>query len=312
MNLTRREVVFATAATFLPFPANRETGSSSSRLSVEGYIWQQYMAGKGKKLGDGLDEIFAMARSSGFHNIELNTGFLTDDLRDRVLELIQTNGLSMPSVYVGGAMHDEELADVTIAHSLEIARFCKKVGCKAIVGDPSPKQRQAEKADAELAVQAAMLDKLGKALAAEGFQFWVHNHDAEMVNNAKEWWNTLNHTDPSYVWMCMDLDWVHQGGTGSAGLAGKGAENCTVRLHLRNSKQKLWLESLDDGDIDYRKVAAYLKSARLQPLLMVELLALRPRLLYGSKKIPRLSRAVCGVHTFREGNVIGRWSGAVR
>jgi inosose dehydratase len=275
MNLTRREVVFATAATFLPFPANRETGSSSSRLSVEGYIWQQYMAGKGKKLGDGLDEIFAMARSSGFHNIELNTGFLTDDLRDRVLELIQTNGLSMPSVYVGGAMHDEKLADVTIAHSLEIARFCKRVGCKAIVGDPSPKQGQAEKTDAELAVQAAMLDMLGKALAAEGFQFWVHNHDAEMVNNAKEWWNTLNHTDPSYVWMCMDLDWVHQGDEDPLALL-RAAGKRVACLHLRNSKQKLWLESLDDGDIDYRKVAAYLKSARLQPLLMVEL-AYRPQ-----------------------------------
>ena len=272
MNLTRREMLFASAAAFLPFPAEAE--GQSSRLSVEGYIWQQYMAGKGKKLGDGLDEIFAMARSAGFHNVELNTGFLTADLRDRVLDLIQSNGLSMPSVYVGGAMHDERLADATTAHSLEIARLCKKVGCRAIVGDPSPKQGGVEKTDAELAIQAAMLDKLGKALAAEGFQFWVHNHDAEMVNDAREWWSTLNHTDPNYVSMCIDLDWVHQGDQDPMALlqaAGKRA----ACLHLRNSKQKLWLESLGDGDIDYRNVAAYLKSARLKPLLMVEL-AYRP------------------------------------
>jgi inosose dehydratase len=275
MNLTRREVVFATAATFLPSLTKGETGSSSSRLSVEGYIWQQYMVSKGKKLDDGLDEIFGMAHAAGFHNVELNTGFLTSDLRDRVLELIQSNGLSMPSVYVGGAMHDEKLADATIEQSIEIALFCKKVGCKAIVGDPSPKKEQIEKTDAELAVQAEMLDKLGKALAAEGFQFWVHNHDAEMANGAKEWWNTLNHTDPKYVWMCMDLDWVHQGDQDPLALL-RAAGKRVACLHLRNSKQKLWLESLDDGDIDYRKVAAYLKSARLQPLLMVEL-AYRPQ-----------------------------------
>src|SRR5277367_1118716 len=193
-------MLFGTSATVHPFTIEPANGSASSRLSVEGYIWQQYMAGKGKKLGDGLDEIFGMAREAGFHNIELNTGFLTNELRDRVLELIQSNALSMPSVYVGGAMHDEAFADATIAHSIEIAHLCKKVGCAAIVGDPSPKQGAVEKTDAELAVQAAMLDKLGKALSAEGFQFWVHNHDAEMVNNAREWWNTLNHTDPNYVW----------------------------------------------------------------------------------------------------------------
>jgi inosose dehydratase len=274
MNLTRREVLFAAAATVLALPGNGEAGPSSSRLSVEGYIWQQYMAGKGKKLGDGLDEIFGMARAAGFHNIELNTGFLTNELRDRVLELIQSNGLSMPSVYVGGAMHDEKLADATIAHSLETAHFCKKVGCVAIVGDPNPKQGQVEKTDAELAVQAAMLDKLGKALNAEGFQFWVHNHDAEMLNNAKEWWNTLNHTDPTYVSICLDLDWVHQGDQDPLAFL-RAAGKRVACLHLRNSNKKLWLESLGDGDIDYRKVASYLKSERLKPLLMVEL-AYRP------------------------------------
>jgi inosose dehydratase len=85
----------------------------------------------------------------------------------------------------------------------------------------------------------------------------------------------LNHTDPSYVWMCMDLDWVHQGDEDPLALL-RAAGKRVACLHLRNSKQKLWLESLDDGDIDYRKVAAYLKSARLQPLLMVEL-AYRPQ-----------------------------------
>jgi len=171
-------------------------------------------------------------------------------------------------------MHEEALAEKTIANSLDIARLFKKVGCGAIVGDPNPKQGGAEKTDAELATQAAMLNKLGKALADEGFHFWVHNHDAEMKSSAREWWSNLKQTDPAYVSMCIDVDWVHQGDQDPLTLL-RAAGKRVACLHLRNSTNKLWLESLTDGDIDYHAVAAYLKSTHLQPLLMVEL-AYRP------------------------------------
>lgn len=239
-------------------------------MAVEGYIFQQYMSGKKENPADGLAEIFSIARGAGFHSIELNNGFFAPAMRDRVVDLVQANGLSMPSVYVGGAMHQEALADATIASSLEIARLCKKAGCRAVVGDPSPKQGGAEKSDAELAVQAQMLNKLGKALADEGFECWVHNHDAEMANNAREWWSNLKQTDPKYVRMCIDVDWVHQGDQDPLTLL-RAAGNRVACLHLRNSRNKLWLESLTDGDIDYRAIAAYLKRTHLQPLLMVEL-----------------------------------------
>lgn len=270
MNLTRREMLVTAAATFLSLSATGEVHSSPSHLSVEGYIWQQHMKAKGKNLGDGLVEFFETVRKAGFRSVELSNAFLTADLRDRVIELIQSNGLYMPSIYVGGAMHEAQLAEATIAQSLEIARFCKKVGCRAVIGDPRSKAGDVEKTDAELAVQAAMLDKMGKALAAEGFQYWVHNHIPEMVNHAREWWNTLNHTDPDYVWMCLDIGWVNQGGQDPLALL-RAAGKRVACLHLRNSNQKVWLESFGNGDIDYPAIAAYLTSARLQPLLVVEL-----------------------------------------
>jgi sugar phosphate isomerase/epimerase len=274
MKLTRREMILGGAATALSLAAPCDAAVSGARMSVEGYIFQQYMAGKKEKLADGLDEIFSIVRGAGFHHIELNDGYFGPDLRDRVAALVESNGLTMPSIYVGGAMHEEALADATIAKSLDLARLYKKVGCQAVVGDPSPKQGGAEKTDAELAVQATMLNKLGKALADEGFQYWVHNHDAEMRSNAREWWSNLKQTDPQYVWMCMDLDWVHQGDQDPLTLL-RAAGKRAACLHLRNSTNKLWLESLTDGDIDYRAVAAYLRGSHLQPLLMVEL-AYRP------------------------------------
>lgn len=274
MKLTRREVLMSSAAGLAALAVGSEAAPAHSRMSVEGYIFQQYMAQKKEKLADGLDEIFAMVRDAGFHNLELNNGYFTPDLRDRIVELTESNGMRMPSAYFGGAMHEETLAEKTIEDSLEIARFLKRLGCGAIVGDPSPKEGGAEKTDAELAVQAAMLNKLGKALAGEGFQLWVHNHDAEMKDNAREWWSNLKQTDPEYVRMCIDLDWVHQGDQDPLALL-RAAGKRVACLHLRNSKNKLWLESLSDGDIDYHAIASYLRSRHLEPLLMVEL-AYRP------------------------------------
>ena len=46
-------------------------------------------------------------------------------------------------------------------------------------------------------------------------------------------------------------------------------------IHIRSARNKVWLEDLEDSDIDYRKVAAYLRASNLAPLLVVEL-AYRP------------------------------------
>ncbi len=265
--MKRRDVLLLGPAALLSLAASRY---QTSRLSVEGYIYQQYAQRQHKELADVLDEIFPMAHNAGFRNIELNQGFLTPDLRGRVLELLQANNLRMPSVYVGGSMHRRDLADRTISQALEIAGLCKKLGCRAVVNNPDPKPHDVPKTDAELAVQAKMLDLLGRELADRGFQFWTHAHAPQMADNAREWRYNLHHTDPKYVWICLDIDWVHQGGQDPMGLL-REAGRRVASLHLRNSHHKVWLESFTSGDIDYRQIALYLKQINLKPLLVVEL-----------------------------------------
>ena len=265
--MKRRDVLLLGPAALLSLAASRY---QTSRLSVEGYIFQQYAQRQHKELADVLDEIFPMAHNAGFRNIELNQGFLTPDLRSRVLELVQANSLRMPSVYVGGSMHRRDLADRTISQALEIAGLCKKLGCRAVVNNPDPKPHDVPKTDAELAVQAKMLDLLGRELADRGFQFWTHAHAPQMADNAREWRYNLHHTDPKYVWICLDIDWVYQGGQDPMGLL-REAGRRVASLHLRNSHHKVWLESFTNGDIDYRKIAAYLEEINLKPLLVVEL-----------------------------------------
>jgi inosose dehydratase len=242
----------------------------SSPLSVEGYIWQQYAARQKKKLGGVLDEIFPMARKAGYRNVELNQEYFAPELQDRVANLVRDNSLAMPSVYVGGVMHEPGAAEQTIARAVEIGGLCKPFGCRGVVHNPTPKPAGAEKTDDELRIQAESLNKMGRALAGKGLQLRVHHHTPEMVAGAREWRQILHNTDPKYVSLCMDLDWVHQGGQDPLGLL-KEAGRRVTEIHIRNSKDKLWLESLEAGDIDYRPIAEYLKASKLSPLLVVEL-----------------------------------------
>src|SRR5579884_3472631 len=67
--MKRREFLLLGPAAYLAALANN---SESSRLSVEGYIFQQYAERGHKRLADVLDEIFPLARRAGFKNIEIN------------------------------------------------------------------------------------------------------------------------------------------------------------------------------------------------------------------------------------------------
>lgn len=244
--------------------------SAESRMSVEGYIFQQYAEGQRKHLADVLDEIFPMARNAGFHNIEINNAFFVPEIREKVEGLLKANQLKMPSVYVGGAMHERSAADKTMATALKIGEICRPFGCEAIVNNPSPKPEPEEKTDEELRTQAESLNRMGRVLKGKGFQLRVHHHTPELENNAREWRHILHNTDPSYVTLCLDLDWVHQGGFKPLDLLKEAGKRVT-EVHVRNSKDKLWLETLDDGDVDYHEIARYFKEEKLKPLIVVEL-----------------------------------------
>jgi sugar phosphate isomerase/epimerase len=266
--MTRRELLF-TAAAFSLSPAE-----TSSRMSVEGYIFQQYAESLKKPLGDVIGEVFPMARQAGFHNVELNPNFFAPDIRARALALLREKGFGMPSVYVGGVMHEPAAADQTIVRALEIGQLCQPFGCTAIVNNPDPKRGDTEKTDAELQVEAASLNRMGQRLAEHGFELRVHHHTPQLVNKAREWRYILQHTDPKYVAVCVDLDWAYEGGFEPIAFLREVGPRLR-EIHVRSARNKLWLEDVEDSDIDYHQVAAYLKQARLEPLTVVEL-AYRP------------------------------------
>ncbi len=262
--MTRRELVLGSVA------MAAWGAESGSRLSVEGYIFQQYAARQKKSLGEALGEVIPMARAAGFRNVELNQAFFAGELRAKTLDLLHSNGLRMPSVYVGGLMHEAEAAAKTTELALEIAAVCKPFGCTGVVNNPSPKPKGEEKTDAELALQGELLNKLGGSLKDAGFELRIHNHTPEMVSGAREFRSTLRTTDPKKVAICLDLDWVRQGDQDPYSLLREAGRRVT-EIHVRNAKDKLWLETFEDGDVDYRRVVTEMRGQRQTPLIVVEL-----------------------------------------
>lgn len=267
--MTRRDFFLATGAAGVCCATPRQ-----SAIAVEGYIFQQYAQRQKKPLQAVIPECLKMAREAGFRNIELNTGFFPPEERDRTLSILRSDGLRMPSVYVGGAVHEREAADRTIATAVEIGNLCRPFGCTAVVTNPDPKPHDAPKTDAELAVEADSLSRMGRTLAQHGFQLRVHHHTPQLVDNAREWRYILQHTDPQYVFICVDVDWAYEGGFEPIPFLQQVGKRLR-ELHVRSAKNKVWLEDVENSDIDYRKVAEYLKQQDLKPLIVVEL-AYRP------------------------------------
>jgi inosose dehydratase len=269
--MNRRDVLLTALAT----PAAFGNSSTPLQMSVEGYIFQQYAQSKKKPLGDVIPEVLPMARSAGFRNVELNPSFFTPGLRDRTLSLLRSLDLRMPSIYVGGAMHTEADANATVAAALEYASLAAPFGCKGVVNNPDPKPGDQPKTDQELKAEADGLNRLGRALAKQGTDLRVHHHTPQLENNAREWRYILTNTDPQFVHICVDVDWAYEGGFEPVPFL-REVGNRLREIHVRSARNKIWLEDVEDSDIDYRQVAAYLKQEHLQPLVIVEL-AYRPK-----------------------------------
>jgi sugar phosphate isomerase/epimerase len=264
--MTRRSLLLTAAGTALG-----QVIPQASEMSVEGYIFQQYASRLKKPLGDVVSEVIPMARQAGFRNLELNDAFFAPESRERTVSLLRAQGLSMPSVYVGGALHDKDLAKKTIERVLATCDICKPFGCQAVVNNPDPKPNGAPKTDAELAVEADSINALNRTLADRAFQLRIHHHTPQLENHAREWRFLLRHTDAH---LCVDVDWAYEGGFDPVEFLSEAGKR-VAELHVRSARNKLWLEDVEDSDIDYGKVAAYLKRERMHPLIVVEL-AYRP------------------------------------
>jgi len=235
------------------------------------YVWTQHYARLNQKTEDHIPDICAGFKNAGFRDVELMSQLFTPAVEQITYSALAKNGLTSSVIYNGGPMHTSEGARATIAATAELAQRVKSnLPLRAVTFNPNPKPKNEPKTDAELAIQSAALDQLGWTLERDGLYLYVHQHAPEMANNAREWRHILANTDRRYVRFCLDTHWVLRGGQDVMQLL-KEAGSRVGSVHLRNSVKGVWSEDFSDGDIDYRAVAAYLRSITFDGYLSVEL-----------------------------------------
>ncbi|MGB2864125.1 MAG: sugar phosphate isomerase/epimerase, partial [Sedimentisphaerales bacterium] len=217
----------------------------------------------------GLSEV-AASRFDGYEPLANNPEEL-----DRLGPLLKKHGLEMRSLYVNSVLHERDKAEASIESVLAIARKAKGLGTKIIVTNPSPIRwgGPEDKDDAQLRVQAAAIEKLGRQLKAMGLTLAYHNHDIEFRHAAREFHHMMAGTDPAYVTLCLDAHWIYRGaGNSSVALFDilKLYGSRVTELHLRQSKHNIWTEAMCDGDIDYPALAKYLLKINVRPHLVME------------------------------------------
>jgi inosose dehydratase len=217
------------------------------------------------------DEELAELAACGVNGLEPGLG--SPEQAEALAAKLTKHGLEIRSIYTGSDLIDPAGAEKEIERIRALAKRVKSLGTKILVTNPSPLPNRRGKTDAELKAQAEGLNRLGRALAAEGLTLAYHNHDVELEHAAREFHHMMLGTDPACLSLCLDAHWVYRGAGHSqvalfdvVKLYGKRV----VELHLRQSKGNVWSEAFGDGDIDYRALRKALDALGVNPLLVLE------------------------------------------
>jgi inosose dehydratase len=242
-------------------------------LACNQYPWTVFYARDNRDFNQELDKGLSEVATSQFDGYEPLAN--NPEELDRLGPLLKKHSLEMRSLYVNSVLHERDKAQESIESVLAIARKAKELGTKIIVTNPSPIHwgGPENKDDAQLKVQAAAIEKLGRQLKAMGLTLAYHNHDIELRNAAREFHHMMAGTNPEYVTLCLDAHWIYRGAGNSSVALFDVLKLYGLRiteLHLRQSKDNIWTESFGEGDIDYTMLAKHLLDIGVRPHIVME------------------------------------------
>jgi len=230
------------------------------------YGWGQYAQRDHKSLV--IEDVISAFRDTGYDYLEANLDVSQPDANGRFAEQLKAKGLRPVSLYAGARLHEADKAAEVVSRIITAAKLCSQAGFQVLSCNADPIGR--EKTDQELSIQAAALNELGEGLNDVGMRLGVHQHMTEMANNAREFRYTFGHSKPKVVGWCYDVHWVLKGGVLPLDALRQYGDR-VVTWHLRQSRNGIWWEQLDTGDIDYASVAQYAREHGLARRFSVEL-----------------------------------------
>jgi inosose dehydratase len=245
---------------------SQRPAAQKTLVGSNSYGWGQY-AQRDKKKFD-VEEVISVLRDAGYDYLEHTMNVDQPEENAKFAAQLKAKGLQPVSLYTGARVHEAAQASAVVARILAAAKVCQQAGFRVISCNADPIGR--EKTDEELKTQAAALSELGAGLNALGLKLGMHHHMPEMANHAREFHYNFEHTKPAVVGFCYDVHWVWKGGVMPLD-ALKQYGDRVVTWHLRQSRDGVWWEDLDTGDVDYEVVAQYAKANGLPRRFTVEL-----------------------------------------
>ncbi|MCX8157509.1 MAG: sugar phosphate isomerase/epimerase [Verrucomicrobiae bacterium] len=230
------------------------------------YGWTQYYQREKKPFN--LDEVIAALADCGYDYLENFLDANNPESAARFAEKLRARGMRPVSLYTGAALHEAARAREVVARLLKCAAVCKEAGFEALSCNPDPLGR--EKTEEELKNTVSALKDLGQGLKELGLKLGIHHHLPEMQNQGREFHYVLRQTPPETVGLCYDVHWVWKGGLQPMEVLPEYGRRI-VTWHLRQSRNGVWHEVLDKGDIDYEAVARYAREHQLARRFTVEL-----------------------------------------
>jgi inosose dehydratase len=230
------------------------------------YGWGQYAQRENRKLE--VQDVISALRDTGYDYLENFMDVSRPEENAKFADQLKSKGLQPVSLYTGARIHEAGKASEVVEQILKAAKVCQEAGFRVLSCNADPVGR--EKTDEELKTQVAALIELGEGLNSLGIKLGVHHHMPEMASKAREFHYNFAHSQPAVVGFCYDVHWVWKGGVMPLEALRSYGER-VVTWHLRQSRQGIWWEELDTGDVDYPAVANYAREHNLARRFSVEL-----------------------------------------
>lgn len=231
-------------------------------ISTNAYRWIQHYESLGTTLEDHIEEALAMAAEAGLDAFEPTLEH--ERHRDLYGKFLPASGLKMPSFYTPGNLIGPD-PDTEVARVLERCRWGKDLGATIAVMNPDPVNwNGTPKPDDLLRRQTEALKVLSREASAMGIQLAFHFHTPELMMGAREVHHTFLEIPASHLSFCFDIHWAWRG-CGNSQIAaedlGRMYGDRIVSLHVRQSRDGVWTETLGEGDVDYQPIFRALRAS---------------------------------------------------
>ncbi|MHC4442120.1 MAG: sugar phosphate isomerase/epimerase family protein [Planctomycetota bacterium] len=208
-----------------------------------------------EQLIEKLDTVLGQVAAAGYVAVQYFIDCLTnEDHTDRYLMLLNKHNLQPAGLFTGGALHDKELAGKYERSLISVINYIQPcLSLNSITINPDPLSKGASKSDRQLEVQAEALIRIGKKLSDQGIRLIYRFSGPEIADDAREFKRMMRLVTSQYMGLCYDADCVARAGEHPIDLLDQFAPR-VQETHLRSSRQGVWDQVLEDGDVDVQEV----------------------------------------------------------